>query len=382
MVAACPFPCSRGTPTRILRLAEALGRRGHEVHVVTYHLGDAVDGPFRIHRIPEARRYRRTEAGPTARKLLQLDPMLARTLHGVLTRHRVDLLHAHHYEGLLTASWVRRRHRLPVLYDAHTLLASELPSYLPSALHAPVRAIGARLDRWLPPLADETVTVSREIRDALLATTSLRAEQVTVVPSGVEAGWFGAAAEIPANTTGSRRTLIFTGNLATYQGIDLLLRSFRRVLDRRSDVRLQIVTRGAFEPYEPLARSLGIRDAIDVIPDHGDSAIEYLAAADVALNPRVHSAGTPQKLLNYMAAGKPIVSFAGSGAILEHGHSGWLVPGDDDVLFADATLRCLEDDRLSRALGAEAQRLATEYTWDGSAALLEAIYGRLAGSCS
>ena len=339
MVAACPFPCSRGTPTRILRLAEALGRRGHDVHVVTYHLGDPVDGPFRIHRIREARRYRRTEAGPTARKLLQLDPMLARTLHDVLTRHPIDLLHAHHYEGLLTAAWVRRRQRLPVLYDAHTLLASELPSYLPSALHAPVRSIGARLDRWLPPLADETVTVSREIRDALLATTSMRAEQVTVVPSGVEAGWFSAAAEIPANTSGRRRTLIFTGNLAAYQGIDLLLRAFRRVLDRRSDVRLQIVTREAFEPYEPLARALGIRESIDVIPDTGVSAIDHLAAADVALNPRVHSSGTPQKLLNYMAAGKPIVSFAGSGAILEHGLNGWLVPGDDDVLFADAALR-------------------------------------------
>ena len=83
-----------------------------------------------------------------------------------------------------------------------------------------------------------------------------------------------------------------------------------------------------------------------------------------------------------MAAGKPIVSFAGSGAILEHGLNGWLVPGDDDVLFADAALRCLEDERLARALGAEAQRLATEYSWDGSAALLETIYGRLTGACS
>ena len=382
MVAACPFPCSRGTPTRILRLAEALGRRGHDVHVVAYHLGDPVDGPFRVHRIREVPGYRRTEAGPTARKLLQLDPLLARTLDSVVRRNAIEVIHAHHYEGLLTAAWVRRRYPLPVLYDAHTLLRSELPSYAPWLLRGGLCAVGSRLDRWLPPLADETVTVSREIRDTLLSTTALRPDQVTVVPSGVEAGWFGAAAGIAPNTTGSRRTLIFTGNLATYQGIDLLLRSFRRILDQRRDVRLQIVTRGAFGPYESLARQLGVRESIDVIPDFGDRAIDYLAAADVALNPRVHAAGTPQKLLNYMAAGKPIVSFAGSAAILEHGHSGWLVPGNDDVMFADGALRCLEDDGLARALGSEAQRLATEYSWDGSAALLETVYTRLSGTCS
>jgi len=39
MIAACPFPWPRGTPIRIHRIAEAVARRGHAVHVVTYHLG-------------------------------------------------------------------------------------------------------------------------------------------------------------------------------------------------------------------------------------------------------------------------------------------------------------------------------------------------------
>ena len=49
IVAACPFPLPRGTPVRILRMAEALADRGHEVHVVTYHLelrrGELEDPP-------------------------------------------------------------------------------------------------------------------------------------------------------------------------------------------------------------------------------------------------------------------------------------------------------------------------------------------------
>ena len=52
VVAACPFPHERGTPVRIRRLAEGLAARGHDIHVATYHLGDAVDLPgVRTHRI-------------------------------------------------------------------------------------------------------------------------------------------------------------------------------------------------------------------------------------------------------------------------------------------------------------------------------------------
>lgn len=43
MVAACPFPGNRGTPSRILQMAQGLEDLGHTVHVVTYHFG--TDGP-------------------------------------------------------------------------------------------------------------------------------------------------------------------------------------------------------------------------------------------------------------------------------------------------------------------------------------------------
>ena len=52
MLAACPFPWPRGTPIRIHRMTEALARHGHEVHVVTYHLGKELSAsPYEVHRI-------------------------------------------------------------------------------------------------------------------------------------------------------------------------------------------------------------------------------------------------------------------------------------------------------------------------------------------
>ena len=105
MIAACPFPWPRGTPVRIQRIAEAVAKRGHAVHVVTYHLGEELaDAPYAVHRIRDVPGYRRTEPGPTLGKLFRLDPMLVRLLRRLHREHRFDLVHAHHYEGLLVAS--------------------------------------------------------------------------------------------------------------------------------------------------------------------------------------------------------------------------------------------------------------------------------------
>ena len=128
VVAACPFPFPRGTPIRIARLSEALARRGHDVHVVTYHLGDGstADG-VRVSRIPNVALYRRTSPGPGYAKLLVLDPLLVREARGALRRQRPDVIYAHHYEGLLAAFVARGRRPIPLVYDAHTTLVSELP---------------------------------------------------------------------------------------------------------------------------------------------------------------------------------------------------------------------------------------------------------------
>ena len=40
VLAACPFPANHGTPGSIRELVEATAERGHEVHVVTYHIGE------------------------------------------------------------------------------------------------------------------------------------------------------------------------------------------------------------------------------------------------------------------------------------------------------------------------------------------------------
>jgi glycosyltransferase involved in cell wall biosynthesis len=376
MVAACPFPYQRGTPIRIFRLAESLALRGNEVSVITYHLGnDVTDAPFRTYRIPDIIKYRNFTPGPSYQKLLLLDPLLAIKLFNFLKHHEVDLIHAHHYEGLFISFLISKWTGHPLVYDAHTLLESELPFYGLGLSKTMKIKIGNYLDRRLPKYADHIITPTERIKSKLIEIANVEPQKITVVTNGLENEHFNVKREDLKPLKDGIKTLLFAGNLAPYQGIDLLLRSFREILNIRQDVRLLIISDSSFDDYQPLANTLKIKRYIDVIGFDFLSLPKYLACADVTLNPRTDCDGIPQKLLNYMAAGKPIVSFEGSAVNMEHERTGLIVENGNIPAFAKAVLHLLENPELARKLGESAKDFVTpKFSWDKSAEKLEAVY--------
>jgi len=379
VVAACPFPVPRGTPIRILRLAEAIADRGHEVHVATYHLGSGTVSPaLRLHRIRDIPSYRKLGPGPSIRKLLQVDPALTLLLRKLLRGQNFDVIHAHHVEGLAVGAVARVGlvgQKVPLVFDAHTLLMSELPYY---ALGLPASAkagIGRWMDRLLPRLAEHTVCVTETIRNKLIEQAGVDPSRVTVVTNGIEVNHFDPA-RVRGGPHRPGKTLIFTGNLAEYQGIDLMLKAFRSVAVRIGDARLVIATDSSFGPYESLAQELGIRDRIELVASPSFNDLPgLLANADVAINPRTDCDGVPVKLLNYMAAARPVVSFDSSAPGVRHGRTGWLAESGDIEALADGMVALLLDGARAREIGQAARDYVVEHcSWPKAARQCEALY--------
>jgi glycosyltransferase involved in cell wall biosynthesis len=373
MVAACPMPARRGTPLRIERLAEALTARGHHVELITYHVAD---GPqplgIPVHRIFRQPVYWRMPVGPSLRKLALYDPALAWKLSRVLGSRPFDVIHAHHVEGLLVSLPARLLHRMPLVYDAHTMLSAELPSYATGLVRGVVGDLGGWLDGVLPRRADHVVAVTPDIRDRLVGAHGLRPERVSVVTNGVETGCFRV--QTPPRREGVVR-LIYTGTLAQYQNVDLLLEAFARARQVRRDLRLCFSVSSSFEPYEATARRLRVRDAIEVLADGFSELPLRLAASAIAVLPRISCPGIPQKLLNYMAAGKAIVASAGSAKLLEHERTGLVVANGDAAGFADAVLRLAAHPELAEKLGTAAREtVEKEFSWEKAAQRLEPVY--------
>ena len=379
VVAACPFPARRGTPVRVQRLSEALAARGHRVKVFTYSYGDGspLAAAVEVSRSSALPGYGFLGPGPTAGKLLSLDWLLACKTWDGLRREPFDLIYAHHYEGLIVAL-LTRPPSLPLVYDAHTLLETELPSYRMALSPSIGRHVGRTLDRWLPAKADFVVAVSQKIADRLAADAGLAPDRVCVAGNGVEPDFF-ALEQRPPRIGEPAPRIVFTGNLGPYQGIKHLIASFALVAAQVPAARLQLITNDDAQEVATRLAQLGLGDRVEVTVGSLDELPGRLAKAHVAVNPRAAGDGVPQKLLNYMAAGVPIVSFAATAVGLRHEVTGLLVPNGDPVAMAAAILRCLQDPELAHRLGAAARDEARRsYCWAGSAAVLEAVFERIA----
>ncbi len=378
LVAGCPFPWPRGTPARILGMAQALHQAGHDVHVIAYPIGDLDQKlPFSVHRSLGLPFYRRTAPGADPLRLGFFLPALAATVARVVARQRIEIVHAHHYEGLLAAWPARQLHGVPVIYDAHTTLAGELPYYRLGVPRGWTTAVGRALDARLPRLADHIVATSQHIADELYR-DGMSAERVTVVGNGIEDAF--VAGPVPDSLPdGSGERIVYAGNLAGYQGIDTLLEGFTQVAKAKPGARLVLLTDSSFERFAPLAERLGIQDRIDIEQAPPPQALgRRLANASLLVNPRAECPGYPLKLLNYMAAGRPIVSFRDSARGLTQDQDAWLVDEPTPTALARGMLAVLDRPDGGAALGRSArEHVEAELTWSRVVASLEGLYRRM-----
>lgn len=381
VVAACPVPYPRGTPVRVTRFAEALAARGHEVHLVTYGFGSGtIDPAVHVHRGPHFAPLDPGRAGPSIGKLAVLDPILTVQLRRLLRRHDFDLVHAHHYEGLL-AALAATGSGTPVVYDAHTVLESELPSYAGRPARGLVKRVGRWIDRTLPARAAFVVTASERLKEYLVTNRVLPADRIEAIGNGVELSALSASEGRAPPARSGQGVMAYAGNLAPYQGIDKLLEAFRSVSVARPGARLRILTDCSFGPYEGLADRLGVRRRIELRRVPFERLLAELAEVDVAVNPRPRCDGVPMKNLNYMAASRPLVGFVESLHPAVDQRTGLAVHSVSGEALGERISWILDRPEEGARLGRAARlTIEREYTWPRQAARLEAIYRRLVAS--
>jgi glycosyltransferase involved in cell wall biosynthesis len=206
-------------------------------------------------------------------------------------------------------------------------------------------------------------------------------EHLRTVPNGVELEMFSGVRRRTVDDSGNlvrKQTVVYTGTLAPYQGIEAMLEIFSRVATENSSVVFKIVSESSFKPYERLARELRIRKKIELVGAKLTELSGLLEDADVAVNPRTNCPGLPQKNLNYMAAALPIVCFSSSSKELVANETALVVDDGDVSGFSKAICHLLDNPEPAAALGARGRRYVKEHrSWEASARLAEQFFGHL-----
>jgi glycosyltransferase involved in cell wall biosynthesis len=380
MLAPTPYFADRGCHVRIYEEARALMALGQQVEIVTYHLGRDMPG-IPTHRIPAVPWYRKLEAGPSWHKPY-LDILLFCKAIGVARRFRPHLIHAHLHEGAFLGVFLKQYLRMPLLFDCQGSLITEIVDHGFCRRESLLGRAFQALERFINNGADAIITSSTPGAADLVEEWKVPAGRVTPLIDGVNTDEFRPGDRSDARRAlglpGDRLVVAFLGLFNRYQGIDLLLEVIRLLRDRGTPVHFLLMGFPDGE-YRRRAGEMGIAEMITFT-----GRVEYreagshLAAADVAVSPKVSLSEANGKLFNYLACGLPALVFETPINREILGDCGVYARYGDAADFA-ARLEELLRDRELRARLATAGRLKAEqeYSWLNRGEQLMDVYRRL-----
>lgn len=243
--------------------------------------------------------------------------------------------------------------------------------------------------------ADLVVVVSDASRKELLE-RGLPPDRILVNPNGVDPDIYypevdGSAVRARFGI-GEEIVIGFIGTFGKWHGAEKLGLAFARLLTERpglrSRLRLLMIGDGPMKPAaEQALRGRGAADRAvftGLVPQEQGPA--HLAACDILVSPHVPNPdgtpffGSPTKLFEYMAMGKPILAsdLDQIGEVLRHGDTAWMVRPGDEAALAQGLAALIDDPALRVRLGAAARRDAVaKHSW---AAHVERILAALGGA--
>jgi polysaccharide biosynthesis protein PslH len=304
-------------------------------------------------------------------------PTTAHRVRRLLRRCRPALV-------VVTSIWAywplrRLKHRPPVVLDAHDVLAGAIEERF-GARHPFTRLVAAWEGRVVRSV-EHVFACSDLDWQQFVARYGISPERVSTVPNGVDmAGWQsepeGAVdADVEAALQGAT-VLFFMGKLdyqPNREALQFLARQLMPALERDpGGVTYRLLVCGGPAPATTPHPAIVLTGRVpDVAP--------CVRRADICLAPIFTGSGTRLKILEYMAAGKPVVSTP-KGAEGIAGASGVEFELVEAADFATAVRRLAADPAAARRMGeAGRRRVAQQYDWRTIRQGWERVFRELAG---
>ena len=365
MISPQPFFEPRGTPISVYQRLEALSALGHEIDLVTYHVGTDVEFPnVKIHRVRKINMIQHVRIGPSRAKIL-LDVLVFFKAIQLLLGKRFDVIHSHEEASFFSMflAWIfRTRH----LYDMHSVLSRQLSnfnfgnrpifikffSFLETMVLKTCDAVitvGADLENYVNTVASYT-------RVVMIENIALQAYQTSIQQEDIE------KLRNKLDLIG-RLPIVYTGTYERYQGLTMALECVEIVAKQYPGVIFIFVGAKNQQASEwtEIARDMNQQDHVlflDAVPP--SESMVYLAYAAVLISPRLDGTTTPLKIYSYLHANRPIVAtnIRAHTQVLKPETAVLVEP--NKAAFAEGILRVLDDPELADCIAKNAHEFIQE----------------------
>ena len=232
--------------------------------------------------------------------------------------------------------------------------------------------------------ADVSIATNESYRRIALERGGMPSDKVFVVRSGPSLERLKIVPPQDRLRQGRKFLVGYVGVMGKQEGIDLLLQAIRHIVDQRQDIHFGLVGGGtSLDEMKALALKLGVADYVTFtgrVPDA--ELLAMLNTADVCVNPDVANAmndiSTMNKIMEYMALGKPIVQFDLAEGRFSAQQASLYAEKNNPADLAAKIVELIDDPEKRAQMGAFGRRrVQEELEWRYEAPKLLAAYASL-----
>lgn len=369
-IAIVCYPTFGGSGVVATELGLELGRRGHEIHFITY------SQPVRLALLNPNVHYH--EVNVPEYPLFHYQPYelaLSSKLVDMVKLYKIELLHVHYaiphaYAGYMAKQMLREEGiELPMVTTLHgtdITLVGNHPYYKP--------AVTFSINK-----SDVVTSVSRSLREETLKLFNIT-NDIEVIPNFIELNKNIIEANIPCHRSAiakeNERVVTHISNFRRVKRIPDIIKIFHKI-QQQIPAKLMMVGDGPEkEKAERLCQELGILDKV-IFFGNSNEIDKILSYSDLFLLPsETESFGLAA--LEAMASGVPVIS-SNSGGLPEvnfDGISGYLSDVGDVEAMATNAIKILRDDVTLKEFKAKALETAKQFDIQNILPMYEELYLR------
>jgi glycosyltransferase involved in cell wall biosynthesis len=271
------------------------------------------------------------------------------------------------------------------LFDQHDLCPETLESKFDGKKGFLHRAL-LFLEKCTYRTANAVISTNESYKKVAIERGGKRAECVWVVRSAPDLKKFVPTPPVPALKNGKRFLVAYLGTMGQQDGLDYLLRSIRIIhKDRvRNDIQFTLMGGGEnLAALKQIAQELDLDSVVEFTGRVSNEIVcQTLSTADVCVAPDpispLNDRSTMNKILEFMAMSKPIVSYHLTESAFSAGIAAVYAKDNDEEDFAHKLIELLDDQERRQRMGAAGySRLKNELSWDHSTKQLLAAYNFL-----
>jgi glycosyltransferase involved in cell wall biosynthesis len=229
--------------------------------------------------------------------------------------------------------------------------------------------------------ADISIATNASYRQVAIERGGMPADRVFVVHSSPDLRNVEIAPPRTELKRGRRFLVLYLGTMGPQDGVDLLLEAAARIAAVRNDTSFVLVGGG---PEVPKLKAQAVAKGLDGVLQFagvrvGKELAEYLSTADVGVAPDpknpMNDKSTMNKVLEYMAYGRPLVLFDLTEGRRAAGDAALYARPNDPQELSEKILQLLNSEAMRQELGERGRKRVRErFNWELDAKVLLEAY--------